>query len=43
MSKLCKGNFKTFPFLQLRSNVTGLPREYEDYFMKKYKTKLNSL
>ena len=38
-----KGNFTIFPFLQLRSNDTDLRREYEDYFIKKYKTKLNSL
>ena len=38
-----KRNFTIFPFLQLRSNDTDLRREYEDYFIKKYKTKLNSL
>ena len=38
-----KGSFTIFPFLQLRSNDTDLRREYEDYFIKKYKTKLNSL
>ena len=38
-----KGNFTIFPFLQLRSNDTDIRREYEDYFIKKYKTKLNSL
>ena len=38
-----KGNFTIFPFLQLHSNDTDLRREYEDYFIKKYKTKLNSL
>ena len=38
-----KGDFAIFPFLQLRSNDTDLRREYEDYFIKKYKTKLNSL
>ena len=38
-----KGNFTIFPFLKLRSNDTDLRREYEDYFIKKYKTKLNSL
>ena len=37
------GSFIIFPFLQLRSNDTDLRREYEDYFIKKYKTKLNSL
>ena len=34
-----KGNFTIFLFLQLRSNDTDLRREYEDYFIKKYKTK----
>ena len=38
-----KGNFAIFPFLQLRSNDTDLRREYEDYFIKKFKTKLNNL
>ena len=38
-----KRNFAIFPFLQLRSNDTDLRREYEDYFIMKYKTKLNSL
>ena len=38
-----KGNFIIFPFLQLRSNDTDLRREYEDYFIRKYTTKLNSL
>ena len=33
-----KGNFTIFPFLKLRSNDTNLRRE--DYFIKKYKTKL---
>ena len=38
-----KGNFTIFPFRQLRSNDTDLQRENEDYFIKKYKTKLNTL
>ena len=38
-----KGNFTIFPFLQLRLNDTDLRPEYQDYFIKKYKTKLNSL
>ena len=38
-----KGNFTIFPFLQFRSNDTDLRREYEDCFIEKYKTKLNSL
>ena len=38
-----KGNLTIFPFLQLRLNDTDLRPEYEDYFIKKYKTKLNSL
>ena len=38
-----KRGFTIFPILQLRSNDTELRREYEDYFIKKYKTKLNSL
>ena len=38
-----KENFIISPFLQLCSNDTDLRREYEDYFIKKYKTKLNSL
>ena len=37
------GNFTIFLFLQLRSNDTDLRREYGDYVIKKYKTKLNSL
>ena len=37
-----KGNFTKFPFLQLLSNDTDLRREYEDYLIKKFKTKLNS-
>ena len=42
--RICvKGNFTTFPLLQLRSNDTDLRWEYEDYFINKYKTKLNSL
>ena len=32
-----------FPFLQLCSNDTDLRLEYDDYFMTKYKTKLNDL
>ena len=38
-----KRNFTIFPCLQLHSNDTDLRREYEDYFIKKYNTKLNSL
>ena len=38
-----KGNFTIFPFLPLSSNDIDLRREYEDYFMKKQKTKLSSL
>ena len=38
-----KENFRIFPFLQLRSNETHLRWEHEDYFIKKYKSKLNSL
>ena len=38
-----KGNFTIFPFLQLGTNDTDLRREYKDYFIKKHKTKLNSL
>ena len=38
-----KKNFTIFLFLQLRSNGTYHRWEYEDYFKKKYKTKLNSL
>ena len=38
-----KGNFPIFQSLQLRSNDTDLQREYKDYFIKKYKTKLNNL
>ena len=38
-----KGNFKIFPFFQLRTNDTDPRREYESYFIKKYKTKLNRL
>ena len=34
------GNVTIFPFLQLRSNGTNLRREYDDYFIKKCKTKL---
>ena len=34
-----KGNFTTFPFLQLRLNDIDLWWEYEDYCIKKYKTK----
>ena len=37
-----KRNFTIFPFLQLRSDEPDLRREYEDYFIKKYKNKLNS-
>ena len=36
-------HFTIFPFLQLRSSDTDLRLEYEDYFIKKYKTKSNSL
>ena len=38
-----EGNITIFPLLQLRSNDTDLRREYEDYFIKKYKTKLKNL
>ena len=38
-----KENFTIFPFLQLHSNETHLRWEYEDYFIKKYKSKLNCL
>ena len=38
-----KGNFPIFPFLQLRSYDADLCREFEDYFIKKYETELNSL
>ena len=42
--KTCnKGNFTIFLFLQLHSNDMDLQWECEDYFIKKYKTKLNSL
>ena len=42
--RICvKGNFTIFPLLQLLSNDTDLRREYEDYFINKYNTKLNSL
>ena len=40
--RICgKGNFKVFPFFQLRKQDTALRRSYENYFQKKYKTKLN--
>ena len=38
-----KGNFAIFLFLQLHSNDTDLRGEYKNYFIKKYKNKLNSL
>ena len=38
-----KGNFTISLLLQLPSNDIDLRREYEDYLIKKYKTKLNSL
>ena len=40
---VAKETSQYFRFLQLRSNDTDPRREYEDYFIKKYKTKLNSL
>ena len=42
--KTCdKGNFTIFLFLQFHSNDMDLQWEFEDYFIKKYKAKLNSL
>ena len=38
-----KGKFTIFPFLQLSSNDIEIRREYEDYFIRTYKTKLTSL
>ena len=38
-----KGNFPIFAFLQLRTNDTDHRQEYKDYFIKKFKTKLNNL
>ena len=38
-----KWNFTMFPLLQWRSNDTDLRWEHEDYFIKKYQIKLNSL
>ena len=36
-----KGNFKIFPFLQMKKDCTSLRREYEKTFQKKFKTTLN--
>ena len=36
-----KGQFKIFPFLQLKSSNTNFRRSYEKYFQQKFKTKLN--
>ena len=36
-----KGNFKIFPFLQLRQQDTTLRRTMEQKFIKKFKTRLN--
>ena len=42
--KTCdKGNFTIFLFLQFHSNDMDRQWEFEDYFIKKYKAKLNSL
>ena len=38
-----KCTFKIFPLLQMQRSETDLRRSYERNFMKKYKTKLNSL
>ena len=35
------GNFKIFPFLQLRAGDTNLRRAFEKKFQEKFKTKLN--
>lgn len=37
------GEFKIFPFLQIRSNNTDLRKAYEANFMKKFKVKLNTI
>ena len=37
-----KGEFKIFPFFQLKTENTDLRRAYETKFQKKFKTKLNS-
>ena len=37
------GEFKFFPFLQIRSNNTDLRKAYEANFMKKFKVKLNTI
>ena len=42
LSICTKGNSRIFSLLQLRSNGTDLRREYEDYFIRKYKTKVNN-
>ena len=42
--RMCgKVTFKIFPLLQMRSSEIDLPKSYEKYFMKKYKTKLSNL
>ena len=38
-----KGNFKIFPFLQMRTNNTSLRRAFELKFQKQFDTKLNQL
>ena len=38
-----KGEFKIFPFLQMRSNDTFLRRSFESKFQRQFKTKLNWL
>ena len=35
------GNFKIFPFFQMKSQDTDYRRAYERYFQVKFKTKLN--
>ena len=37
------GEFRIFPFLQIRSQETTLKRSYETTFQQKVKTKLNKL
>lgn len=34
-----RGNFTIFQFLQLQTNETALRRNYENYFIKKFKIK----
>ena len=43
LSTCVKENFTIFLLLQMRSNDTDLRREFEDYFINKYKSKLNTL